>query len=370
MARGKGLIMKTELAVIGAGPAGLCAAIEAAKNGVDVTLIDENRTAGGQLFKQIHRFFGSEEHLAGIRGFEIGDMLLEDAEKYGVKVLLDTVVWGLFPDLKLGLSDGKSVTIMEAQKIVVSTGASENSLSFTGWTLPNIMGAGAAQTMVNVQRVLPGEKVLIIGSGNVGLIVAFQLLQAGAEVVAVVEALPEVRGYQVHASKIVRMGIPILTNHTITRAEGDTRVRQAEIAQIDAQFKPLAGSETILDVDLICIAVGLRPLAELCWMAGMEFEYEPQLGGFVPLHDESMQSSIDGIWVAGDVAGIEEASSAMEEGRLAGVAAAVSLDKIERKLGGESMDQARLRLRALRLGPYGDNRQESKERIIQRYYAM
>jgi len=362
--------MKTELAVIGAGPAGLCAAIEAAKNGVDVTLIDENRTAGGQLFKQIHRFFGSEEHLAGIRGFEIGDMLLEDAEKYGVKVLLDTVVWGLFPDLKLGLSDGKSVTIMEAQKIVVSTGASENSLSFTGWTLPNIMGAGAAQTMVNVQRVLPGEKVLIIGSGNVGLIVAFQLLQAGAEVVAVVEALPEVRGYQVHASKIVRMGIPILTNHTITRAEGDTRVRQAEIAQIDAQFKPLAGSETILDVDLICIAVGLRPLAELCWMAGMEFEYEPQLGGFVPLHDESMQSSIDGIWVAGDVAGIEEASSAMEEGRLAGVAAAVSLDKIERKLGGESMDQARLRLRALRLGPYGDNRQESKERIIQRYYAM
>lgn len=370
MARGKGLIMKTELAVIGAGPAGLCAAIEAAKNGVDVTLIDENRTAGGQLFKQIHRFFGSEEHLAGIRGFEIGDMLLEDAEKYGVKVLLDTVVWGLFPDLKLGLSDGKSVTIMEAQKIVVSTGASENSLSFTGWTLPNIMGAGAAQTMVNVQRVLPGEKVLIIGSGNVGLIVAFQLLQAGAEVVAVVEALPEVRGYQVHASKIVRMGIPILTNHTITRAEGDTRVRQAEIAQIDAQFKPLAGSETILDVDLICIAVGLRPLAELCWMAGMEFEYEPQLGGFVPLHDESMQSSIDGIWVAGDVAGIEEASSAMEEGRLAGVAAAVSLDKIERKLGGESMDQARLRLKALRLGPYGDNRQESKERIIQRYYAM
>jgi len=370
VARGKGLTMKTELAVIGAGPAGLCAAIEAAKNGVDVTLIDENRTAGGQLFKQIHRFFGSEEHLAGIRGFEIGDMLLEDAEKYGVKVLLDTVVWGLFPDLKLGLSDGKSVTIMEAQKIVVSTGASENSLSFTGWTLPNIMGAGAAQTMVNVQRVLPGEKVLIIGSGNVGLIVAFQLLQAGAEVVAVVEALPEVRGYQVHASKIVRMGIPILTNHTITRAEGDTRVRQAEIAQIDAQFKPLAGSETILDVDLICIAVGLRPLAELCWMAGMEFEYEPQLGGFVPLHDESMQSSIDGIWVAGDVAGIEEASSAMEEGRLAGVAAAVSLDKIERKLGGESMDQARLRLRALRLGPYGDNRQESKERIIQRYYAM
>jgi NADPH-dependent 2,4-dienoyl-CoA reductase/sulfur reductase-like enzyme len=369
MARGRGQQMKTELAVIGAGPAGLCAAIEAAKNDVDVTLIDENRTAGGQLFKQIHRFFGSEEHLAGIRGYEIGNMLLKDAEKYGVRVLLDTVVWGLFPDLKLGLSDDGEVNILEAQRIVVSTGASENSLSFSGWTLPNIMGAGAAQTLVNVQRVLPGEKVLIIGSGNVGLIVAFQLLQAGADVVAIVEALPEVRGYQVHASKIVRMGIPILTNHTITRAEGDTCVRRAEIAQIDTGFKPLAGSEIVLDVDLICIAVGLRPLAELCWMAGMEFDYQPQLGGFVPVHDESMQSSIDGVWVAGDVAGIEEASSAMEEGRLAGVAAALSLDRITRKLGSQIMDQAYERLNALRLGPYGKSRQQSKESMIQHYHA-
>ncbi len=361
--------MKTELAIIGAGPAGLCAAIEAAKNGVDVTLIDENRTAGGQLFKQIHRFFGSEEHLAGIRGFEIGNMMLEDTQKYGVKVLLNTVVWGMFPDLKLGLSNGNMVSVIEARRIIVSTGALENSLSFPGWTLPNIMGAGAAQTMVNVNRVLPGNKVLIIGSGNVGLIVAYQLLQAGAEVIAVVEALPEVRGYQVHASKIVRMGIPIITSHTITRAEGDSCVRKAEIARIDDTFKVLKGSEMILDVDLICIAVGLRPLAELCWMAGMKFDYLPQLGGFVPLHNENMQSSIEGIYVAGDVAGIEEASSAMEEGKLAGIAAGISLGKIVKKQGIEIINKAKEGLRALRLGPYGDYRQESKEKIVHHYYA-
>jgi len=361
--------MKTELAVIGAGPAGLCAAIEAAKNGVDVTLIDENRTAGGQLFKQIHRFFGSEEHLAGIRGFEIGNMMLEDTQKYGVKVLLNTVVWGLFPDLKLGLSNGNMVSVIEARKIIVSTGALENSLSFPGWTLPNIMGAGAAQTMVNVNRVLPGNKVLIIGSGNVGLIVAYQLLQAGAEVIAVVEALPEVRGYQVHASKIVRMGIPIITSHTIIRAEGDSCVRKAEIARIDDTFKVLKGSEMFLDVDLICIAVGLRPLAELCWMAGMKFDYLPQLGGFLPLHNENMQSSIEGIYVAGDVAGIEEASSAMEEGKLAGIAAGISLGKIVKKQGLEVINKAKEGLRALRLGPYGDYRQESKEKIVHHYYA-
>ena len=171
--------MKTELAIIGAGPAGLCAAIEAAKRGVDVILLDENRTAGGQLFKQIHRFFGSEEHLAGVRGFEIGNMLLEDAKKYGVRILLNSVVWGLFPNNKLGISDGAKITIVEAERIIVATGASENSLSFTGWTLPNIMGAGAAQTMINIHRVLPGNKVLIIGSGNVGLIIAYQLIQTG-----------------------------------------------------------------------------------------------------------------------------------------------------------------------------------------------
>ena len=129
--------MKTDLAVIGAGPAGLCAAIEAAKMGAHVLLIDENRKAGGQLFKQIHRFFGSEEHLAGIRGIDIGTMLLVDAEKYGVHVLLNTVVWGLFPDMKLGISDGEKVSIVDAERIIVSTGASENSLSFSGWTLPN-----------------------------------------------------------------------------------------------------------------------------------------------------------------------------------------------------------------------------------------
>ena len=361
--------MKTELAVIGAGPAGLSAAIEAAKHGVDVTLIDENRTAGGQLFKQIHRFFGSEEHLAGVRGIEIGEMLLEDAKKYNVNVKLDTVVWGLFPERKIGISDGERAEILDAGKIVVATGALENSLSFPGWTLPNIMGAGAAQTMVNVNRVLPGKKALIVGSGNVGLIVAYQLLQAGADVLAVIEALPRVSGYQVHASKIVRMGIPILTGHTILRAEGHTNVTQAEIARIDNNFNTIKGSEFRIDVDLVCIAVGLKPLSELCWMAGMAFDYLPALGGFVPLHDELMESSIRGVYIAGDVAGIEEASSAMEEGKLAGTAAGISLGKIEKAVGKKYLIEAKERLRALRLGPFGDDRYASKGKLVKKFHT-
>ncbi len=359
--------MKSELAVIGAGPAGLCAAVEAAKRGVSVTLLDENLTAGGQLFKQIHRFFGSEEHLAGIRGFTIGNMLLEDARKYGVKVMLSTVAWGLFPDRQIGITTPQGAELLQADKVVVATGALENSLSFPGWTLPNVMGAGAAQTMINVNRVLPGRRVLIVGSGNVGIIVAYQMLQAGAEVVAVVEALPEISGYQVHASKIVRMGVPILCNHTITRATGTDCVKKVEIAMVDRDFRAVSGSEITLDVDLVCIAVGLRPLAELCFMSGMRFEHVPALGGHVPLHDSSMQTTVPGIYVAGDVSGIEEASSAMEEGRLSGIAVSMALGKIDPKKGEAELADARRRLRALRLGPYGDDRFEAKQKIEARY---
>ena len=362
--------MKTELTVIGAGPAGLCAAIEAARNGVDVTIIDENRKPGGQLFKQIHRFFGEKEHLAGVRGIEIGNMLLEDAQKYGVKVLLNTIVWGLFPDLKLGISDGSSVNILETQNIVIATGAAEKPLSFPGWTLPNIMGAGAAQTMVNVNRVLPGNRVLIVGSGNVGLIVGYQLSQAGAEVIALVEALPKVSGWQVHALKIMRMGIPVLTSHTIIKAEGKSYVERVEIAKLDENNRIIEGSETKVNVDLVCVAVGLRPLAELCWMAGLKFEYIAELGGFIPLHDENMETSIKGIYIAGDVAGIEEASSTMEEGKLAGIAASVSQGKIDKKKAERDILETKERLRSLRLGTYGDYRYNAKERIIKKYHDL
>jgi thioredoxin reductase len=361
--------MKTQLAVIGAGPAGLCAAIEAAKNGVDVVVFDENKKPGGQLFKQIHRFFGSEEHLAGTRGFEIGNMLLEDARKYNVKVMLDSIVWGIFPDLKIGISDDNRATVVEAEKIIITTGAVENSLAFPGWTLPNIMGAGAAQTMINVNRVLPGKKVLTIGSGNVGLIVSYQLMQAGAEVVAIVEALDHIGGYMVHAAKVNRMGVKILLNHTVLRAIGKKYVEKVEIAQIDRNFNAVKNTEQILDVDLVCIAVGLRPLSELCWMAGMKFDFLPELGGFVPVHDDNMQSSIPGIYVAGDVTGIEEASTAMEEGRLAGIAVSQALGKLDKKTGLSLLNIARERLRTLRIGPFGDFRQDAKDKLIKSYYS-
>ena len=361
--------MNTEFAVIGAGPAGLCAAIEAAKYGVEVTVIDENLKPGGQLFKQIHRFFGSEEHLAGVRGFEIGNILLSDAQKYNVKVSLSNVAWGLFEDNNIGLCDSNKVNILSCKKVLVATGAVENTISFPGWTLPNIMGAGAAQTMINVNRVLPGKKVVTVGSGNVGLIVSYQLMQAGAEVACVVEGLPEIGGYQVHASKIARMGVPILTRHTIIKAEGDQFVQKVVIGQIDENWKVIAGTQKEIECDLLCIAVGLRPLTELCWMAGMKFEFMPELGGFIPVHNENMQTTINGAYVAGDITGVEEASTAMEEGKLAGLSVALELGKMDKSKGEKEIAAAKDRIRALRLGPYGEFRHLAKQKLISSYHG-
>lgn len=361
--------MKTELAVIGAGPAGLSAAIEAAKNGVDVTVIDENEKPGGQLFKQIHRFFGSREHFASMRGFDIGNLLLDNAKKFGVNILLKNTAWGLFPDFNIGISDGVKVDVIEANRVIVATGAIENALMFPGWTLPNIMSAGAIQTMMNIHRVLPGKRVVTIGSGNVGLIVSYQLMQAGAEIIAVVEAMPDVCGYQVHASKITRMGVPIITSSTIVEAEGENSVESVTLAKLDKNFNVIEESSFKVKADLVCIATGLRPMNELGFMVGLKFIYLSDFGGFVPIHDENMQATIDGIYVSGDGSGIEEASTAIEEGKIAGIAVSLSLKKVNEQIGNKILDEAKIRLKTLRLGPFGEHRQKANEAIIEKYYA-
>lgn len=313
-------------AVVGSGPAGLCAAIEAAKASARVVLLDENEQAGGQLFKQIHRFFGTSDHYAGERGYEIGRKLLAEVRELRVDVRLSTVVWGAFegPVLACATSSGDSCHL-PADRVILATGASELASNFPGWTLPGVMGAGAAQTLANLHRVLPGRRVLMVGSGNVGLIVGFQLMQAGAQVAAVVEAAPHIGGWLVHAARLRRAGVPILTRHTIVEAIGRDRVTGALIAQIDEPGQPVAGTERRLRVDLVCLAVGLRPQNELARMLGVRMVDDPARGGRVPWRDRRMRTSDEHVYVAGDLGGIAEASTAMEEGRIAGRAAAASL---------------------------------------------
>lgn len=318
-------MLETEIVVIGAGPAGLTAACTAREAGAEVTVLDDQTAPGGQLFKQIHKFFGSKEHLSGTRGFRIGQMLLTQAQNLGINILLNTKVMGVFEGPVLGVIRNGRMEQLNASKIIIATGADENRLAFPGWTLPGVMTAGAAQTLTNIHRVLPGRRVLMVGSGNVGLIVTYQLLQAGADCVGIVEALPGIGGYWVHAGKVLRAGVPILTRHTIREVRGREQVEEAVVAQIDKNFKPLPGTEQIFQVDAVCLAVGLSPSLQLTRLAGCEHRWEPARGGHVPIHDENYQTTVSGIYVAGDVAGVEEASTAMEQGRMAGLAAAHSL---------------------------------------------
>ena len=319
-----------DLVIVGAGPSGLSAAIEAAKRGLSAVVFDENEKPGGQLFKQIHKFFGSKEHRAKVRGYVIGQQLLDEADAAGVEVVLNATVIGLYQDKEVVVKIGEEIHHYKGDAVIIATGAAENMVTFPGWTLPGVMGAGAAQTMMNLHGVLPGKKVLMLGSGNVGLVVAFQLIQCGCEVVALVDAASRIGGYGVHAAKVARTGVPFYLSHTIVKAEGDECVNGVTIAEVDSSFKFIPGTEKHFDVDTICLAVGLSPMSQLLKMVGCEMEDNPKRGGQVPICDEYGRTSIPGIFVAGDVSGIEEASSAMIEGRMAGIAASEYLGYVEK----------------------------------------
>lgn len=358
-------MVKVPLVIIGAGPAGLSAAIEAAKAGVKVLVIDENSKPGGQLFKQIHKFFGSKEHKAGTRGFDIGTLLLEETKRLGIEVWLGTEVCGIDKNRNIwAVRNGKESVDIDADAIILASGATENAISFEGWTLPGVMSAGAAQTMINVHRVLPGERVVMLGSGNVGIIVSYQLLQAGAEVMAIVEAAPQLGGYGVHTAKVCRAGVPFYTSHTISRAIGKDCVEAVEIVQLDSSWKPVPGSEKLVEADTICLATGLTPLVELAWIAGCRFCYIPELGGHIPIHDANMETTVERIYVAGDISGVEEASTAMEEGQLAGINAAAALGYYNSEKKEQLSQEVWNKLDSLRCGRFGEKRKLAKERII------
>ncbi len=356
-------MINTDICVIGAGPAGLAASIEAAKCGAKVILIDENIMAGGQLFKQIHKFFGSKEHHAGIRGIDIGENMLAEARALGVEIRLQTVAYGIFEDGIIGINDlvQRELGQIRAKKTIIATGALENALPFKGWTKPGVMGAGAAQTLMNLYRLKPGQNVVMVGTGNVGLIVSYQMLQAGVNVVAIVEAAPRISGYLVHARKLMRAGVPIYTSATVKEAIGQNEVSNVIIMSLDN-----CGEEEItLCVDTVCVAVGLAPLTELASLADCEFKYIKALGGFIPKHDMDMRTSKGDVYVAGDVAGIEEASSAMEEGRIAGISAAQSLGYIDDAAAYELKKQYMKRLDQLREGPFGSARKVAKAELME-----
>lgn len=355
----------TDIVVVGGGPAGLCAAISAASMGAKVTIIERSSNLGGQLVKQTHMFFGSQKQYASVRGVDISGILSDELKKYGdnVEILLDATVIGMYEDGVLTVEYGEKYIKIKPKSVIVATGASEKFLAFPNNDLPGIYGAGAVQTLMNVHGVAPGNSVVMVGAGNIGLIVSYQLMQAGIKVKAIVDAAPRIGGYLVHASKIRRMGIPIMTSHTIKYAHGKDKLEKVTLQKLDENWKPVPGSEIDIEADVMCISVGLSPLAELLWQIGCEMKFVPELGGHVPVRNRDMETSVSNVFVAGDVAGVEEASSAMVEGRLAGLCAA-------RKLGYDKEDYEALKadcinqLNDLRSGPVGEKIRKGIEQLV------
>jgi len=323
--QGSKISEETDVVIIGGGPAGLTAALEAGKRCNKVILLDDKRMLGGQLVKQTHRFFGDARHHAGVRGIRIAEKLTKQiAELRNVTLFLGATVFGIYEGRTVAAAQDDRLAKLHAKKIIIATGAYERTLVFENNDLPGVYGAGGVQTIMNTYAIKPGMRALVVGSGNVGLILSYQLLQAGVKVVAIVEALPKIGGYVVHAAKVRRQGVEILTSHTVVKALGRKKVKGAIIAKIDNSFKPILGSERQLDCDLICIAVGLTPTYELATQAGGQEAFVPELGGFVVRRTKFMEIS-DGIYVAGDVSGIEEATTAMLEGQIVGVHASLKL---------------------------------------------
>lgn len=293
--------LQVPVLIIGGGPAGLSAAIELGKHGIETLLIDDKHRLGGKLVLQTHRFFGSTQAVyAGTRGIDIASRLEKELSQFrNVTVWLESTALAVFSDRNVGIwKKGTEYVLVRPDVLLVATGAREKFLAFPGNTLPGVYGAGAFQTLVNRDLVRPAERLFIVGGGNVGLIAGYHALQAGIAVVGLAEAMPEVGGYKVHRDKLVRMGVPIYTSHTILSANGDQKVESVTIAQINEKFQPIPGTEKTFSCDSVLIAVGLDPVNEF----------------YVKAKEFGMKA-----FVAGDAEEIAEASAAIYSGKIAGL---------------------------------------------------
>lgn len=291
--------LKTDVLVIGAGPAGMAAADELGAAGLDVILVDDKDRPGGKLVLQTHKFFGSvSDCYAGTRGIAISGILAEAiASRPTVKYWPCSTVLAVFSDGIVGVQRPGGYALVKPGKLLVAAGAREKSLPFPGCTLPGVYGAGAFQTLVNRDLIRCSDLIFVLGGGNVGLIGAYHALQAGMTVVGIAEGAARCGGYKVHADKIRRMGVPIHTGHTVLAAHGGQRLEAVTLCAVDERFRHIPGTEKSYSVDTLLVAVGLNPVNEF--------------------HTRALEFGLDSR-LAGDAEEIAEASAAMFSGRIRG----------------------------------------------------
>ncbi|WP_227937652.1 NAD(P)/FAD-dependent oxidoreductase [Alkalihalobacillus deserti] len=353
-----------DLVIVGAGPAGLAAAISAAENGLEVYVLDEFVKPGGRLLGQLHE----EPDGKWENGIVEAQKLYDCATGLGVNIQCGVSVYDL-KQLDNGWCVYTTNQTFESKCLLLATGASETPIPIPGWTLPGVMSIGAAQVMGNVHRVKPGEKGIIIGVNVLSVAIARELQLCGVHIESILlpkpslvsgdaskpEAMMEslLRLSHLAPSPLIRFGgkwvspklgtllypkngfkmwdIPIQLRKSALEILGDKQVEGVRIAEISAAGEIIPGKEKVVSADFVCIAGGLTPMSELAAVAGCSFCYIPELGGHIPLHNDYMETNVTGLYVAGNITGVESAKVARAQGTVAGLTVARELNALQGK---------------------------------------
>lgn len=336
----------TEVLVVGAGPAGLAAARDLARAGVDVLVVDERKKLGGQYYKQPAAAFPVDvERLDG--QYLAGRRLIDQARESGARLMLGVSVWAAFePDRFLARSDDER-WVIRPERVILASGAYERGVPMPGWTLPGVMTTGAGQTLLRSYQVAPGRRVLIAGNGPLNIQLAAELSQAGVDVVALVEAAAFLSPRRALAG--ARMGwnapgltrdgvgylaalaarrVPLLPSSVVASLEGDPHrgVERATVARLNPDGSASTRRRTF-DVDAVCLGYGFLPSNDLARSLGARHEYDERRGALSTVTDETGRTSIPTVWAVGDTAGVRGAKFAQTQGALAAAAILADLGR-------------------------------------------
>lgn len=334
-----------DVLIVGGGPAGMAAASTAAKSGLSTVLIDERPTLGGQVYKQPGPGMVVTDARQMGKQYAAGRVLIDEVEATTATIMLDTSVIDLEPEeggwVAMVQAHREHVTPVRARRVIIAAGAHDRPVVFPGWTLPGVITAGGLQTLAKTQSFIPGKRIVFAGSGPVALAFPSQLAGYGANIVAALEAGPAPSvgdlakvgiaapgnvGLLMDAAKyqaeLFRHKIPLRYRTIVVRAEGDGRVERVVTATVDSDWQIVPGTEKIIDADVLCLGYGFTPSTELMRLVGCRFDDDENLGGPVVRKDEWCRTTVDGIYAAGDGAGVEGSAVASDEGRLAALAAA------------------------------------------------
>ena len=317
--------MKYDLVVIGGGPGGLAAAIEAKKNGIDnILVIERDKELGGILQQCIHNGFGLHEFKEELTGPEYAQRFIEKLLEMNIEYKLDTMVLDLTEDKKIHAINSKDgYMVIEAKAVILAMGCRERTrgaISIPGDRPSGVFTAGAAQRFINMEGYMVGKKVLILGSGDIGLIMARRLTLEGAEVQAVVELMPFSGGLTRNIVQCLDdYNIPLYLSHTVIDVDGKDRLEKVVIAKVDENRKPIPGTEKEYECDTLLLSVGLIPENEISRKTGLEIDR--RTNGLIV--NEMMETSAEGIFACGNVVHVHDLVDFVSaEARKAGAAAA------------------------------------------------